>query len=576
MPLDPQISLQGRGVDIKPIDPLATLLQVSQIKNLQSQDQLRQLQTAQLGATLGQYRDIQAPGGPLAQLSALSQGPQSPGTPPAGMVPGAQLGGLPPGGGAITQGPMAAPGVSSLGAGGIAPLYNQLSPATQAVYPGGPPPDAGQPQAPPQSAPQPAPQEQLEAARQLPPDIGDGTRSAKKAAILQDMLLKYPLVAPHVVTPFIAVDKQLLEQRKGELDFQKTTMDLLSQGIASVMDQPKAVQPQAYAQWRQLVITRNIPGAAQQFPEQFDPQLMQAYATAAQTKQERARLDLDRLGKEIEIYGKHTDRLSQEADVYGKETERLKLSKIAIHEGATTNTPYFEYGAVGQAIGQAPGAPPGTIGGLPASAPSKAAMQPLQAAEGKQLEALTTAGETGRSVHQTLNEVERLIGEGVYEQSPTLSAALWTYKQGGKGGVLPGYDEATLDRTQRVRELGAQLKLAQGRLGSGVSDTEGSTYGRAAGDFESGATFGKMRESITSMRKIADQAISNANSAKTGMRTGAGIPPIEGQATGGTPPPAGARNTAVTSAQVSALATRYGLPEAEIRQRLQAAGKQVQ
>lgn len=562
MPLDPQISLAGRGVDIKPLDPAATLLQISQIKNLQSQDQMRQLQMAQLGATLGQYRDLQAPGGPLAQLSALSQGPQSPGMPPAGMVPGTQLSGLPPGGGAITQGPMASPGTPPPGAGGIAPLYDQLSPATQAAYPGGPPPDAGQPQASPQSASQPASQEQLAAAKQLPPEIGDGTRSAKKAAILQDMLLKYPLVAPHVVTPFIAVDKQLLEQRKGELDFQKTTMDLLSQGIASVMDQPKDIQPQAYAQFRQLAITRNLPGAAQQFPEQFDPQLMQALATSAQTKQERAQHDLDRLGKEIDFFGKHI--------------EEAKLGEIAIHEGATANIPYFKYGAAGQAIGQAPGAPPGTIGGLPASAPSKAAMQPLQAAEGKQLEALTTAGETGRSVHQTLNEVERLIGEGIYEQSPTLSAALWTYKQGGKGGVLPGYDEATLDRTRRVRELGAQLKLAQGRLGSGVSDTEGSTYGRAAGDFESGATFGKMHESITSMRKIADQAISNANSAKTGMRTGAGIPPIQGQATGGTPPPAGARNTAVTSAQVSALATRYGLSEAEIRQRLQAAGKQVQ
>jgi hypothetical protein len=405
-----------------------------------------------------------------------------------------------------------------------------------------------------------APQAALQAAKhpdaQSFPDLEAMTQRFK---LYRSLSAAGPNYGAPMAAHMMDLDGKELAMRKGLIELQAESAKRTNEVLAGVKDE-------AGFEEARRVTAMFSPQEAARMPQTYaDPMTKPwlAYRQGlAQTEQQRVETRL----KEAEEATKQ----------FTAATERLKLGEIAIHEGATQNIPYFKYGAPGQAIGQGSGAPPGTIGGLPASAPSKAAMQPLQAAEGKQLEALTTAGETGRSVHQALNEVERLIGEGIYEQSPTLGAALWTYKHGGAKGVLPGYDEATLDRTRRVRELGAQLKLAQGRLGSGVSDTEGSTYGRAAGDFETGATFGKMRESITSMRKIADQAISNANSAKAGLRTGAGIPLIAGQATGGTPPPQGARNTAVTSAQISALATRYGLPEAEIRQRLQAAGKQVQ
>src|SRR6266851_4414258 len=159
MPLSPEISLQGRGVDIKPFDPVSTLVQVAQLKNLQTQEQMRQLQMAQLGNQLGEYQRVQ---GVLANGRGVGQGS---GGPAPGMVSGAQLGNL-PSPGFPGPGSPSAPG----GPPAIAPLYNQLSPATQAAYPNGPPPDAGQmppgvmgasptPQGAPQSAPG-TPQEQ--------------------------------------------------------------------------------------------------------------------------------------------------------------------------------------------------------------------------------------------------------------------------------------------------------------------------------------------------------------------------------------------------------------------------------
>jgi hypothetical protein len=290
MPLDPSISLQGRGVDIKTPDPLATLVSVAQLKNWQSQQQLRDLQMQELAATQQEYRGLQAPGGPLSQLRALR-------APQPGMVSGDQLGALPPGGGAvavtpgggppgdITQPPMAMP--QGQGQGDVNAL------PVEGGQMGQPPPPADQPAQPAQPAQQAQPN--------LPPDMGSGARSAQRAQILEDMQLKYPRVAKHLITPMIALESHLLTQQKGQLDYQKTGMEMIEQSMATVLDQPKDAQPAAYGQYRQALIASGIPGA-NRLPAEFNPQQVATFATAARDKKTRVAQDLELLGKENDAW----------------------------------------------------------------------------------------------------------------------------------------------------------------------------------------------------------------------------------------------------------------------------------
>jgi hypothetical protein len=148
----------------------------------------------------------------------------------------------------------------------------------------------------------------------------------------------------------------------------------------------------------------------------------------------------------------------------------------------------------------------------------------IQAVSVEQLKAYRTSAEEGRAVNETLDEVERLLLEGVYEQSPTLPAALLTYRT--TGTVPPGYDGTQLARTQRVRELGARLTLSHGRLGVGVSNEDRETYSRSAGNFESGKTLDSMKESIKSMREIANRAITNFTEADQTFREQGRLPAI--------------------------------------------------
>jgi hypothetical protein len=81
-------------------------------------------------------------------------------------------------------------------------------------------------------------------------------------------------------------------------------------------------------------------------------------------------------------------------------------------------------------------------------------------------------------------------------------------------------------------ELGAQLKLAHGSLGSGVSTADAVTYGKAAGNFEEPKNVAEMQQSITSMRSIANTAMRRANEARKSAETTGRLPEFEERGAG--------------------------------------------
>jgi hypothetical protein len=152
-----------------------------------------------------------------------------------------------------------------------------------------------------------------------------------------------------------------------------------------------------------------------------------------------------------------------------------------------------------------------------AQAQSRAMGETMQ----KRLEAFDKAGMAGQETHTVLDEAERLIAEGVYSNSPIDRANMLAYNK----GLAPGDTKA--QRTKRLMELGAQLKLAHGSLGSGVSVADAVTYGKAAGNFEEPKNLAEMQQSITSMRTIANTAMRRANEARKSAETTGKLPEFE-------------------------------------------------
>jgi hypothetical protein len=192
----------------------------------------------------------------------------------------------------------------------------------------------------------------------------------------------------------------------------------------------------------------------------------------------------------------------------------------AVPPGATPQTPV-------------PSAPPGTQ--VTPLGPTSEALEPGRAVDKKRLETGLEAANSARNVHATLNEAERLIEQGVYPQSPTLWGALETLKR--SGGAPPGYDQPTLERTARLRQIGDALLTAQVNLGRGITDAEGQAYRQALGNFQAGQSIGQIRESIGSMRRTADQAITNYNTDRTTFERTQRMPSYPTAGTGGTGPP---------------------------------------
>jgi hypothetical protein len=357
--------------------------------------------------------------------------------------------------------------------------------------------------------------------------VGTGEQSARQYAIMKDLVFRNPRIGPAIVKPLIEIDQQLLAQQKGQLEFQSKAMDLIAQGAAAVEAQPPEARAEAYGQWRNVLMQRGIPGVAQQLPEQYDPQRVAALGTQARTAKER--IDQQREQHQLEI------------NAYDKETERLKLGEVGIHSGAFRDTPYYKNPFAAERLQREGGGAPGGAGArLPqVGGPSTPAVAPYRAAQEAELKDYVTQGSEARKVHVALDEAERLMQEGVYDQSKGLTLAIETYRRLGPNFKdWPGaaeWDEAKLAKTARLRQIGYEVKLARTKLGAGTSDAEGRAFSEAAGNIENGQPLEMTRQAIGSLRKFADTALTATNEAMQNAR-GDVRAPVQGRNTGGVRP----------------------------------------
>jgi hypothetical protein len=406
MPLDPSISLQYRPPQVAGFDPIQTLVTVAQLRNMQSQEQLRNLQMADISSKLQTYQAMQDPNSPLAQLAQLRAGGGG-GGPAPGMVQGNQLGAATMPG--AMQGPM--PGAMPAGMqgppqslmqappGGVPPAppgQSYVRPAPPTWRPGaqdaatmtyeqargygftpnqigtpgqdqrprgiaegmqGPPvpaevtaqqlqdqmqedpmkrprgvvsaPQGAQagpvaPQAPQAQAPAPG-QGQPGGAQQLPTTPG-GDDSARLADLYRQMKAKYrPDIIDPVIESYMNIDKHLLDQQKGKLEFQKAGLNVIEQAMSTVLEQ--ADPATAFAQVRQMMIDRGIPGASQ-MPQQFNPQWVQTMATNARTAKERIDQQLAAQKLLVENYDAATRRIAEEREGRKITVEKLQGGNV--------------------------------------------------------------------------------------------------------------------------------------------------------------------------------------------------------------------------------------------------------
>ena len=126
----------------------------------------------------------------------------------------------------------------------------------------------------------------------------------------------------------------------------------------------------------------------------------------------------------------------------------------------------------------------------------------------KRLEASNAKGSSAEAVMNVLDEVDRLIDEGVYENVPedsTKMAAFWL-------GFRP--DDAKAARTKRLYELGNQLTVGMapnGSLGAGMSEGDRQTFERAGGDLQKNQAALSRKETIKSMRSLGKINMHDAN-----------------------------------------------------------------
>ena len=478
MALIPQLSLQTRGIEVQQPDLLRTLLGGAQLREAQDQSALRTLQMRQLGQDLRERQALTAPGGPVDRYKQL-------------------LGGGP-----------------SLASQQGTPMSPEQVPALNPQAVGSPLQQSGSP-------PLPGAQTQ---ARQAPV-----ARQLQQEDIYRELALTR--TGQPIAKILMELDQHQLERRKttaalqkDELEGQLKASQAMAEMFSSVQDAPEAERPALYAEAR-AVMERLVPHAAAAMPATYDPRVVGLFGTMAVSAKEKATQALTLMERKTAIANtklrerEHTfnvkktgtqqdiDQFRAETDAIQAETAQKRLGEVEYQKVGDDVLAMPKYGTPGQ------GAPQGTRLG-----PTPESRQPLREAAAKRLKDAYEAADAGQKVQDTLDEVDRLIDEGVYEQSPTLLAALETYKR--TGTVLPSYDDATLARTQRLREMGAALTLSQGSLGNQVSEGDRRTYEQAMGNFQQGRTKQAMQESLLSMRTIADKAMRNANEVSRKIEAG--------------------------------------------------------
>jgi hypothetical protein len=551
MPLIPQISLQGTFPQVQPLDYGQIMLQAEQVRRLQQQGALQQLALAQaLEARQREqaFRQALASG----QLDLPTAGAPRPMTQAQGVAP-------PLSGEVYARGPQHSP-MAAMPA---------LSPATQA------PPGTTYERAPailqpqqlrePPSVSTPPVYREIDwrKAYMLSPQhaqeyftMAKTMRDYEQGDLATKLLLKGQAFANFTNLRRSITNQESLDQARQTLQrfgpefaalLPKTYDDAGKAQLAQLEAQSIPMQQRLTLQTKILDDAKTIvamvndqhsldqakgllrqysPEVAEMLPATYSPDAIQQFFTRLQTAQQRlSRTSL------TPVWGKD----AQGNIVMMQPTDTGEVLQSRLPPGVTPLLPTQPID-VGTGTVMQP-----RLGGLPATqyipkdvrtpAREKALGEgegqlpgKIQAVSVEQLKAYRTSAEEGRAVNETLDEVERLLLEGVYEQSSTLPAVLFSYRN---TGIVPyGYDGPQLARTQRVRELGARLTLSHGRLGVGVSNEDRETYSRSAGNFESGKTLDSMKESIKSMREIANRAITNFTEADKTFREQGRLPSI--------------------------------------------------
>jgi hypothetical protein len=520
MALDPRISLASLAPQVQMPNFVNTAMIAQQMQEQQQQQQLRMFQLSQLLRQQQQRDALLAPGGSLAQLLALDQG---------GTAPGAQP---------------------------VSPLNPQAAAGPIQQTPLGGTPQASAPATP----------------------IMQEDREAQRERLYRQIMLSSPDVGGPIVKSLLDVEKMQRENQKARSESQSKQaethiklMDTINQGAQAVLDAPPAQQPARYQAFQQAVQGLPIPAAAQ-LPAEWGPEAQNKVALYAQQSRDaatRMKQQIDQQEANIKAYQAETARAGQrtgqqEADIkaYQAQTERGRLTEQQTIEGPQGIYAVPKYPGALDIAGGGTGEgasgvarPLTTPGGEAIGSPK--AMEPMRQATADDLKKVNEGARTAQTVTQTLTEVERLMNEGIYDLGPKNAAAIALYQR--TGTVAPNYDENTLARTIRLRQLGAQLTLSRGSLGSNVSNEDRETYGRSAGDFERGQTIGSMQESIKSMRAIAQKAIDWGNQANESVQRTGRLPAFESTA----PPPRGTTANPLAMTDVDKILKAYeakGIP----------------
>jgi len=126
----------------------------------------------------------------------------------------------------------------------------------------------------------------------------------------------------------------------------------------------------------------------------------------------------------------------------------------------------------------------------------------------KRLEAANARGSSAENAMNVLDEADRLISEGVYENVPEEQIKMWLNTAGLRN------TDAKAARTARLYEIGEQMVLANtpnGSLGAGFSDADRQSVSAAGGGLNRAKTALERQESIKSARKIYRQNMDDAN-----------------------------------------------------------------
>jgi hypothetical protein len=137
-----------------------------------------------------------------------------------------------------------------------------------------------------------------------------------------------------------------------------------------------------------------------------------------------------------------------------------------------------------------------------------AAKAVLPAAEAKRLDAVREKGTAMEGLENTLDEIERLIAEGVYTNQPDERLKAFLANTAGVRDKDP-----MAARTARLYELGNELALekAGGKLGGQVSDTDLRVIQSSGGNLQAAKSALAMQESLKSIRRIAKINLDDAN-----------------------------------------------------------------